>query len=225
VVVIIIVQPNEPKEIKDYLINENISIKEFQNLPFDYMMVVGEYRVAVERKEAVDFVNSIKDGRLHEQLYMMSTYSPISFLVVIGNVTTALMENKFSRQAYIGALISSTLKQSPDGTGGHISVINLDTTYDFMLFLKILHKQLEDGNLLRVPTITTSKKDIKHLSILTLSTFPSVGEAYAMKLIEKFGSIYSVVNASLTELSEVLGEKRAKKVYEYIRSDYHGSGH
>jgi len=111
----ILIHPNEPSEIKSYLQSEGIPYKEYSQLPFDYLVSVNEYRIAVERKESSDFVNSIKDGRLHGQLYHMSVFTSISFLVVIGNITSALIDNKFPRQSYIGALISATLKRSPDG--------------------------------------------------------------------------------------------------------------
>ena len=215
----IIIHPNEPNEIKQYLISEKILFREDLNLPFDYLIVVGINRISIERKTASDFVASIKDGRLHEQLYQMSVFTPISFLVVIGNISMALLESKFPRQAYIGALISATLKRSPEGAQGYVSVISLDTIYDFMLFLKYLHKQLEEGNLIRLPSLNVQKRDLKYLQIATLSTLPGVGEAYATKLLEKFGSIYNVVNASLPQLESVLGKAKAKKIYNYIRGD------
>jgi len=215
----LLIHPNEPQQIKDFLMKENISFKEYSTLPFDYLFSVGEYRVAVERKESSDFVASIKDGRLHEQLYQMSVFTPISFLVVIGNISMALLESKFPRQAYIGALISATLKRSPEGAQGYVSVISLDTIYDFMLFLKYLHKQLEEGDLIRLPSLNVQKRDLKYLQVATLSTLPGVGEAYATKLLEKFGSIYNVVNASLPQLESVLGKAKAKKIYNYIRGD------
>jgi ERCC4-type nuclease len=213
----IIVHVGEPREIKDYLTRENISFKEHSSLPFDYLIAVGGYRIAVERKESSDFVASIKDGRLHEQLYQMSVYTPLSFLVIVGNITSALIESKFPRQAYIGALISSTLKRSNEGCQGHVSVIVLDTVYDFMLFLKLLHKQLEEGDLVRLPTLNVSKTDLRSLQIATLSTLPGISEAYAKKLLDKFGSVYNVVNASLQQLEKVVGQKRARKVYSFLR--------
>jgi ERCC4-type nuclease len=213
----IIIHPNEPKEIKEYLISEKILIKEDSKLPFDYLIVVDDFRVAVERKESSDFVQSLKDGRLHQQLYYMSSLTPRSYLAIIGNITMGLLESKFSRQAYVGAIVSITLKRSIDGVQGNINIVNLDTIYDFMLFLKYLHKQLEEGDLIRLPKINVQKADLKHLQVATLSTLPSVGEVYATKLIEKFGSIYNVVNASLQQLESILGKSKARKVYNYLR--------
>jgi ERCC4-type nuclease len=213
----IIVHPNEPQSIKEYLLCEKIPVKEESNLPFDYLVAVGEHRVAVERKESSDFVQSIIDARLFNQLYFMSVLCPLSYLAVIGNITEALMERAFKREGYIGALISATLKTAPEGCQGHVSVIVLDTDFDFMLFLKLLHKKLEEGDLIRLPRAKSVKGDPKLLAVATLSTLPGVGEVYARKLLERFGTIYRVVNASKLELASVLGERRAERVYRFIQ--------
>ena len=215
----IIIHPNEPQEIKQYLISEGVPVKEESSLPFDYLVAVREYRVAVERKESSDFVASIVDGRLFNQLYYMSVLCPISYLAVIGSITEALIASNFRRDGYIGALISATLKRAPEGYQGHISVVVLDTLPDFMLFLKLLHKKLEEGDLVRYPRVKAIKTDLKSLAIATLSTLPGVGETYAKKLLDRFGTVYRVVNASKLELAAVLGEKRAERVYKFLRGE------
>jgi len=215
----VFMHPNEPSEIKQYLVSQAIPVKEEPSLPFDYLVVVGENRVAVERKEAPDFVQSIIDARLFNQLYYMSLYAPLSYLVVIGNITEALIERSFRRDGYIGALISATIKRAPDGFQGYINVVSLDTLPDFMLFLRLLHNKLDEGDFTRLPRVSVRKTDTKYLAVATLATLPGVGEAYAKKLIDKFGTIYNVVNAPYTELAKVLGEKRALKVYRFIRGE------
>jgi len=213
----VFIHPNEPQEIKQYLVSQSVPVKEEPSLPFDYLVVVRENRVAVERKEAPDFVQSIIDARLFNQLYYMSLYAPLSYLVVIGNITEALIERSFRREGYIGALISATIKRAPEGFQGYVSVVSLDTLPDFMLFLRLLHNKLEEGDFVRLPRAVAKKSDAKYLAVATLATLPGVGEAYAKKLIDKFGTIYNVVNAPYSELAKVLGEKRARKVYDYLR--------
>jgi len=215
----VFVHPGEPKEVRDYLAAEGVPVAEEPQLPFDYLVAVGGHRVAVERKEASDFVASIVDGRLFTQLYYMSILCPLSYLVVIGSITEALIERAFRREGYIGALVSATLKRAAEGCQGHVSVIALDTFPDFLLFLKLLHKKLEEGDLVRYPRVKVSKADLKSLAVATLSTLPGVGEAYARRLIERFGTIYRVVNASRAELAAVLGERRADRVYRFLRGE------
>ena len=212
----ILCHPTEPEEIKDFLKSVNINLRISHTLPFDYLVIYGRKRVAVERKEASDFIASIVDGRLWEQLYTMSTFCPLSYLVVIGSVTPILFDRKFPRSAYLGALVSATLKTSPEGFSGYVSLITLDTLYDFMEFLRLLCFKITDVDV-RLPVSRVVKTDLRMLKVKTLSTFPGVGEVFAQELIKAFGSIYNVVNASVSELERVLGRKRAERVYRYVR--------
>jgi len=209
--------PNEPQDIIEYVKKEGAFTKPNQNLPFDYLIIYKNIRIGVERKTSPDFVQSIEDGRLWEQLYSMSLLTPISFLVVIGNISMALIERKFPRSAYIGALISATIKTAPEGYMGHISIINLDTEYDFKEFMRLLCKKVCEEDFVRLPIKPVRKIDLKSLQIQTLATLPGVGEKYATKLLEKFGNIYRVVTASESELANVLGVARARKVFKYLR--------
>jgi ERCC4-type nuclease len=188
------------------------------NLSFDYLLAYEDKRVGVERKESLDFVQSIMDGRLWEQLYTMSTFCPLSYLVIIGNISMALIERGFPRSAYLGALASATLKRSSEGFMGHVSVIVLDTSYDFKEFLRLVCRKLTEEDV-RLPVKPARKADLKALQVKTLATLPGVGEKYARDLIEFFGSIYNVVNADPMTLSKILGEKRALRVYRFLRGE------
>ena len=210
--------PSEPSDILNYLRDNNVPTKPMPNLPFDYLLAYADRRVGVERKESSDFVQSIMDGRLWEQLYSMSTFCPLSYLVIIGNISTALIERSFPRSAYIGALVSATLKRSPEGFMGHVSVVVLDTSYDFREFLRLVCRKLTEEDV-RLPVKPVRKADLKSLQIQTLATLPGVGEKYAQELLEAFGNIYNVVNADLRSLARVLGEKRALKVYRFLRGE------
>ena len=212
----IVYQPSEPQEFISYLKSFEIPLQDSANLPFDYLIVYGAKRVAVERKEAGDFVESIVDGRLWEQLYAMSTLCPIGYLVVIGNISSALLDRRFPRSAYVGALVSATLKPSPEGFSGYVSVVSLDTSYDFMEFLRLLCKKVTEEDV-RLPVKPVKKEDLKSLQVQTLATLPGVGERLAQELLNRFGSIHAVANASLQELAEVLGAKRARRVYDFLR--------
>ena len=49
-----------------------------------------------------------------------------------------------------------------------------------------------------------------------MSSLPNVGEVLARNLIDHFGSIADIANASVEELREVegVGEKKATQIYE-----------
>ena len=185
-------------------------------IPFDYIISNdrGDCAVCIERKDAGDFVSSIVDGRVWEQLYHLSSMCSLAILIVVGSPTVALIERKFPRSAYIGALASIALKHSPGGF--RVSVLVLETIYDFIEFLRLVCRKVDEDDVL-LPIKPVRKADLKLLQIQTVATLPGVGEVYARKLLEKFGSIYNLVNASVDELEEVVGKKRAEKIYRFVR--------
>jgi len=204
------------EEIEKFLREHQIPYETKQGLPFDYIIAYGDSAVCIERKDAGDFVSSIVDGRIWQQLYHLSSMCTCGVLIVIGSPTLALIDRRFPRSAYIGALASIPLKVSADGAKVRVSVIMLETLHDFLLYLLYTCRKLTEDNTL-LPIKPVSKKDLKSLQVQTLATLPGVGEKLAQKLLEHFGNIYRVVTASQEELAKVIGPKRAEKVYRFLR--------
>ena len=218
---VIYVDIREPKEMLDLIRREEVPA-EVKDLTWtDYLVCVGEYVIPVERKNAGDLVASIEDGRIFNQAYMMSTLSSVGYVVVEGSPSLALMESKFPRRAFIGALVSLGLKRSPYGYRGHVNVVVLDSMYDTALFLALLHKQSEKGDLDRLPVLRVKGKkmmDKKGVLIAMLQAIPGVGRERARRIAERFDSVEKLVNASVTEISSVEGVslRLARVIKEYL---------
>lgn len=210
-----LVQPSEPKEFKEYLSRENIPFEEEHDLQFDYFLEGAN--ICVERKTAEDFVGSIVDGRIWKQLHAMSTVCRIPVLAVIGSPSVALTFTRFRRSSYLGALASIIIKTSGEGLSSNVSVVVLDTNYDLMYILKSLYEKAREGSTYLVPVQPAKKSDTTASKIALLTAIPGVGEVYAKRLLEKFKTIEKIVNASISELQEVLGKKRAEKVYKFFK--------
>ncbi|MGC8824863.1 MAG: excinuclease ABC subunit UvrC [Bacteroidales bacterium] len=61
---------------------------------------------------------------------------------------------------------------------------------------------------------TRDKKSLRSL----LDTIPGIGEQTKSKLLKKFGSIYTIRNASLTEISELIGQEKANSLLQTLDS-------
>jgi len=218
----IFLEPSElqVEEIEEFLRRHGIPYEARSALPFDYIVASPDERsaVCIERKDAGDFVSSIVDGRVWEQLYHLSSMCTCGVLVVIGSPTLALIDRRFPRSAYIGALAAIPLKTSKEGAGSRVSLVMLETLSDFLLFLFYTCRRLSEDNTL-LPIKPVSKRDLKSLQVQTLATLPGVGEKLAQELLNHFGSIYGVVTASKEELAKVIGPKRAEKVYRFLRGE------
>lgn len=205
---VIIVDVREPEFIRNYLKRNKVEtvVKEIDFC--DYIVNAKDYIVFVERKTSQDFVKSILDGRVFNQAYMMSTLAPVSYIVVEGVISEALVETKFPRKAYIGALSSLVLKRSPYGCRGHISVISVETELDTAEFLRVLHSQLEEGKLERLPRVPLRGKkvlDKRGVTIAMLQTIPGVGLEKAKKIAERFSSIKELIEADVRQIASIEG--------------------
>jgi len=181
---------------------------------------VGDYIVgdiAIERKEINDYVGSLTSGRLHNQLYNLSFNYPVSVLLIEGYIDEVLMYRKIKKQTYISSLAGAISKRAPDGARGVINMVMVSTPYDTALFLKYLDEKQDS---IRKPVIA-KKKGIgsEEFAISILSSLPNVSEVRARRLLEHFGSVQCVMNASIDELMEVkgIGESTAKEIHDIIR--------
>lgn len=190
----------------------------------DYV-VSGDENVVIERKEAGDYVSSLKDGSLHTQLYELSTNYPFSILLVEGKVTHQLMIQKIKRQQLLSSLAGSILKRSPDGKRGVISMLNVDTPWDSALFLKYCHdKVAKTGGLVRVPVLKARKWKPEERAMGILSGFPGVGEVRARNIMRcpQLNTLQKVTNAEIEDLvkAENVGPVVARDIYSLAREVY-----
>lgn len=217
---VIYIDYREPEKIEKLLRSEGLPVQREDLQFFDYLVSVRNHEIPVERKEVNDFVASIEDGRIFNQAHVMSTVSEISFIVVEGSPMLALAERKFPRAAFIGALSSLVLKRSPYGKKGWISIVVLDTVYDTVLFLKHLHRQIEEGNLHRLPVNRVRKTmiDKRTVVVAMLQAIPGIGPETAYRIAERYPSISHLIKADVRELASIpgVGPVRARRIKEYL---------
>jgi len=180
---------------------------EMMNLP------VGDYIVApetvVERKSVSDFISSVFDGRLFDQCNRLKEHFEHPTIILEGNVDEIdkITENPL---VFYGAMSSVVLDFKipviPTPNASHTAklLISMCARQETVKgpFLKKIRKS---GNLQQ-----------QQLSILT--SLPGVGEKLASRMLEKFGSPSSSLNASSVELSKIngMGEARAQKIRKIL---------
>ncbi len=190
----------------------------------DYV-VQGEENIVIERKEAGDYIGSLKDGSLHTQLYELSTNYSFAILLVEGNVTSELMLRKMRRQQLLSSLAGSILKRSPDGKRGVISMVNVDTSWDTALFLKYCHdKVIGEEGLIRLPVLKAQKWKPEERAMGILAGFPGVGEIRATNIMSqpRLNTLQKVMNAEIEELTQAenMGPITARNIYKLARKGF-----
>ncbi len=191
----------------------------FEDLP------VGDYLVGdalcVERKEINDYITSLTSGHLHTQLYELSTNFEVSYLIVEGIISEALMYRKIKREAYLSSLASVSLKRSPEGKRGIVQIVNLETAFDTALFLKSLDEHVGNGEP-RIPQLSRVKKGVKDQLVFIVSSLPGIGEIRARRLLEHFGDLKTLVNADWEQIASIpgIGPKTARELYTLFLKKY-----
>jgi len=206
----IIVDHRESKCSVPFLLKEMGFKVEFKFLEIGDYIISPE--IAVERKTLHDFVSSLFDGRLFQQVDCLSSNYSSSFLIVEGNYNEieGYVQNP---KAVYGALVSLLLNY-------RINLINVPSERETAVILSSLTNQFS----------RKSSRFIKHIKkdsfigqqVYVVSSLPSVGKTIATRLLEQFGSPKNVFQASADELAKIkgLGPKRARKIRSLLDTSW-----
>jgi len=190
------------------LVNLNLKI-EFKELK------VGDYIVkntAIERKTVNDFISSIKNKRLINQLEELQQYKD-KLLIIEGLDEQELYTDSEDRigmhpNAVRGFLLSVLLKYK-------VPIIFTKNYEDTAKFILILSKKKEKEMSLNVTKKSLDKKERKQFII---EGFPGIGPKTAKKLLKKFKTIRNIINASEEELKEAIGKKA--EIFKIVNDKY-----
>lgn len=205
----IIVDEREKKSgIPDLLKSVGLNL-EMKTLP------IGDYIVApetvVERKSIRDLMSSVFDGRLFDQCSRLKEHFDHPIVLMEGNVDE-IEEIADNPLIFYGAISTVVLDFKipviPTPSAAHTA--------------KLLVSMCSKKNSTKGPYLKKIKKssDLDRQQLSILCSLPGIGEKFAVRMLEKFGTPLKVFTATTTELSKVegLGEARAKKIKKILDS-------
>ena len=173
---------------------------EFQHLKVaDYL--VGN--VAIERKTVSDFISSMLNKRLLIQLEEIKQYEK-RLLVIEGTEEQELYNddnNEEKKGLHSNAIRGMLLYTSLEA---NCPIIFSKNYQDTAKFLYLIAKRMEKDKTL--VSLHAKKKNLsfQEQKQYILEAFPNIGPITAKKLLNKFKTINSIINASEEELKEVL---------------------
>lgn len=178
---------------------------------------VGDYQISddivIEYKNVRDFVDSIVDGRLLGQLSALrSIYKPI---LIIEGQEDLYAQRKINPAAIRGMLATII-------TSYHIPILRTSSPQDTAGVLIALAKRespTEDRlHHQHQAKPWTEREQQEYL----ISALPGIGPKLAKPLLEHFGSVKAVMNASIVELQQIdlIGEKKATAIRELLDAAY-----
>ena len=194
------------------LIEMDVELK-LEALPnADYIL---SSRVGIEFKTVEDFVQSIIDGRLLDQIKNLRNNFERPLIVIEG------IEDIYSVRNVHANAIRGMLAAITVGYG--IPILYTKNFKDTAMLFNIIAKR-EQEETSKDFSLHPEKKNlsIKEQQEYVIGSLPGIGPALAKPLLKYFKSIKNVMNAEQKELEKVenIGEKKAGKIREIVDREY-----
>ncbi|MFA5258682.1 MAG: ERCC4 domain-containing protein [Candidatus Pacearchaeota archaeon] len=160
---------------------------------------IGDYLIGdtiLERKTVSDFISSIINRRLIEQLMQMQQYKQ-RFLIIEGEISSITSkESRINSNAIRGFILSII-------SNYNTNIIFTKNSLDTSKYLITLAKQQLKN---KTPFSLHSKipKTLKEQKQYILESFPNIGPKKAESLLKKFKSLSDIFNANEEDLKEIL---------------------
>ena len=180
-------------------------------------MAIGDYQVsgevAIERKTAKDFVDSIVDKRLFKQARQMREEFKKPIMILEGD---DLYGGFIGPDAIRGSIASMALDFG-------ISIIPTRNSDDTAAMIKRIAIREQKDDKVDIQ-IRTEKKPVNlwEQQLFITESLPNIGPVSAKKLLGHFGTVKAIIDASESELQEVegIGKKTSKNIREVLDSKY-----
>ncbi|MFC1727840.1 DEAD/DEAH box helicase [Nanoarchaeota archaeon] len=180
---------------------------------------VGDYilssKVGVEYKTVPDFVDSIIDGRLLEQIKSLK-HNYERPLIILEGEEDIYSQRKIHPNAIRGMLATISVNYG-------IPVLRTKNFKDTASLLAVIAKREQNPDKKYFDPHTERKPlTLKEQQEYIISALPNVGPVLAKELLKYFGSVRDVMNASADRLTNVekVGEKKAKGVRDVVDKGY-----
>ncbi len=176
----------------------------------DYMI---SNRVGIERKSAQDFNDSIKDGRLFNELIELKNKFESPILILEGD---PFNESHINENALYGAITSIILNLG-------INVYRTKDPEESAMFLYQLARKEQSENKNKI-NIRFDKAPIETSRLLEyiVAGIPGVNRLRAKNLLKEFKTLQNVFLADIPDLTKIenIGKKIAQEIYKISRYNY-----
>jgi len=188
----------------------DIDIKLRQLIVADYII---SNHVGIERKSAQDFINSLKDGRLFNELFELKKKFEIPILVLEGD---PFLESNINQNALYGAITSIILNIG-------INIYRTTNSEETANFLYQLAKK-EQSKLVSSIKLRFEKKPIETSRLLEyiIAGLPGVNALRAKNLLKELKTLQNIFLADIPELTKIdnIGKKIAQQIFKISRYKY-----
>ena len=171
-------------------------------------------RVAVEVKRSSDFVNSIIDGRLLQQLRELKRSYEKPLVIIEGREDIYTARN-IHPNAIQGMLATIAIDYG-------IPIIKTNDAAETAGIIAAIARREQEKGYDDFQLHNSKPLTIKEIQEYIVSSFPGVELTIAKSLLKQFGSVKGIVNADTEALkkAEPIGEKRAAEIRRALDTEY-----
>ncbi len=192
------------------LLEQGINVKLEMLNSADFIL---SHNCGVEFKTTQDFVNSIIDGRIIEQMKKLKQKFEKPVLIIEGEEDIYSLRN-IHPNSIRGMIAAIT-------TGYGIPIIRSKNAEDTagILFSIANREQNKDSSF---NIHFTKPGSIEEQLEFIVSSLPNIGPQLAKELLSVFGSVKNIINANIEDLSKVkgIGDKTARQLKDLIEKKY-----
>ncbi|HYM39638.1 MAG TPA: ERCC4 domain-containing protein [Thermoplasmata archaeon] len=205
----LVVDSNEPEDIPEKLRGLGVEFEVRKIAPGDY--VLGP--VGIERKTLNDFFASLIKKRLFEQVQRLRDAYPQPLLILEGDL--AEISTFRHPQSILGALLALE-------TTEHVPVLTTADKDQTALLLSLLWRKQDKAAAEYGLRHKPKGMSLEQRQRFLVEGLPNVGETLARNLLEHFGSVQAIFNASEEELKKVakIGDVKAAEIARLVRTRY-----
>ncbi len=174
--------------------------------------VISE-RVGIERKSSQDFNDSIKDGRLFNELIELKNNFERSILILEGD---PLENSNINENALYGAITSIILNLG-------ITIYKTKNPEETATFLFQMAKKEQSEKTTQMKLrFEKAPLDLSHLLEFIIAGIPGVNYSRAKNLLNEFKTLQQIFNSDIPDLTNVdnIGKKIAQEIYKISRYKY-----
>ena len=207
----------KPKVVIDYREKQSLVVAELVKLGFEKEfkeLKVADYivnDVAIERKTVSDFISSMINKRLINQLEELQQYK--NKLLIIEGIDEQELYNEENgngvhANSIRGFLLSILLKHK-------IPILFTQNYKDTAQFIyRIAMKKNQEMSIRATKKSLNKKEQMQFI----LEGFPGVGPKNAKRLLEKFSTLQNIFSAPQDELQKIIGKKA--EIFMFIEERY-----
>ncbi|MHA1626721.1 MAG: DEAD/DEAH box helicase [Candidatus Asgardarchaeia archaeon] len=208
----------DSREMKSSVVRElSLLGVEVEVRPLDVGDYVISEKVVVERKTTRDFLDSIVDGRLFDQVRKLSSSYEKPIMIIEGESLYGYRD--INPNAVRGAILSLLLDFP-------IKILRTENPKETSMFLyNIIRREQEGGK--RHPSVRHGKvpSTVDEIQEYILAGIPNVDRVRASLLLKEFKTLRNIFNSSVKDLMKVphVGKKIAEEIFKIANTPYKGT--